>query len=224
MDAKERAARSAVAAIEGGMVVGLGTGSTAEKAIQALAERIRDEGLRVVCVPTSLATERAAQALEIPLTTLEAHSDLDLALDGADQVDDDLACIKGYGGALMREKIVARCARRFLLMVDASKLSPTLDKPVPVEVLPFGLGAARRFLEEMGGRPALRKQEGQVYVTDNGNQVLDVAFGAMPDPTDIARRIAAIPGVVDHGLFVGIATEMHVGEVATSRIVHPKTR
>lgn len=224
MDAKETAARSAVAAIENGMVVGLGTGSTAEKAVQALAARIRDEGLRVVCVPTSVATERQAQALGIPLTTLEAHPDLDIAVDGADQVDAHLACIKGYGGALLREKIVARCARRFLLVVDASKLCTVLDKPVPVEVLPFGLGAARRFLQEMGGQPVLRQQHGRPYVTDNGNQVLDVAFGAMPDPAAVARRIAAIPGVVDHGLFVGIATEMHVGEATGARIVRPRPR
>ena len=212
MDPKEAAARSAVAAVESGMVLGLGTGSTAMKMLAALADRVHKEGLRIVGVPTSLATEREAMRLEIPLTTLAAHPELDLALDGADQVDAHLDCIKGYGGALLREKIVARCARRFILMVDASKMSARLDKPVPVEVLPFGAGAARAGLEAMGGRPVLRKSASEVFVTDNGNQVYDVAFGDMPDPGEVARRIAAIAGVVDHGLFVGLASEAHVAD------------
>ena len=219
MDPKEAAARSAVAAVESGMVLGLGTGSTAMKMLAALADRVHKEGLRIVGVPTSLATEREAMRLEIPLTTLAAHPELDLALDGADQVDAHLDCIKGYGGALLREKIVARCARRFILMVDASKMSARLDKPVPVEVLPFGAGAARAGLEAMGGRPVLRKSGGEVFVTDNGNQVYDVAFGDMPDPGEVARRIAAIAGVVDHGLFVGLASEAHVADANGVRIL-----
>ena len=219
MDPKEAAARSAVAAVESGMVLGLGTGSTAMKMLAALADRVHKEGLRIVGVPTSLATEREAMRLEIPLTTLAAHPELDLALDGADQVDAHLDCIKGYGGALLREKIVARCARRFILMVDASKMSARLDKPVPVEVLPFGAGAARAGLEAMGGRPVLRKSASEVFVTDNGNQVYDVAFGDMPDPGEVARRIAAIAGVVDHGLFVGLASEAHVADANGVRIL-----
>ena len=220
MDPKEAAARSAVAAVESGMVLGLGTGSTAMKMLAALADRVHQEGLRIVGVPTSLATEREAMRLEIPITTLAAHPELDLALDGADQVDAHLDCIKGYGGALLREKIVARCARRFVLMVDATKLSLRLDKPVPVEVLPFGAGAARAGLEAMGGRPTLRKSGKEVFVTDNGNHVYDVAFGDMPDPGAVARRIAGIPGVVDHGLFVGLASEAHVADANGVRILH----
>jgi len=220
VDPKEAAARSAVAAVESGMVLGLGTGSTAMKMLAALADRVHQEGLRIVGVPTSLATEREAMRLEIPITTLAAHPELDLALDGADQVDAHLDCIKGYGGALLREKIVARCARRFVLMVDATKLSLRLDKPVPVEVLPFGAGAARAGLEAMGGRPTLRKSGKEVFVTDNGNHVYDVAFGDMPDPGAVARRIAGIPGVVDHGLFVGLASEAHVADANGVRILH----
>ena len=219
MDPKEAAARSAVAAVESGMVLGLGTGSTAMKMLAALADRVHKEGLRIVGVPTSLATEREGIRLEIPLTTLTAHPELDLALDGADQVDAHLDCIKGYGGALLREKIVARCARRFILMVDASKMSARLDKPVPVEVLPFGAGAARAGLEAMNGRPVLRKSGSEAFVTDNGNQVYDVAFGEMLDPGEVARRIAAIPGVVDHGLFVGLASEAHVADANGVRIL-----
>ena len=222
VDPKEVAARSAVAAVEQGMVLGLGTGSTAMKMLAALADRVHKEGLRVVCVPTSLATEREAMRLEIPITTLAAHPELDLALDGADQVDPRLDCIKGYGGALLREKIVARCARRFILMVDESKMSARLDKPVPVEVLPFGASAARTRLEAMGGRPALRKSGSEIFVTDNGNQVFDVAFGELPDPGVVACRIADIPGVVDHGLFVGLAGEAHVAGAGGVRILRRK--
>jgi ribose 5-phosphate isomerase A len=220
MDLKEAAARSAVAAVESGMVLGLGTGSTAMKMLAALAERVHQEGLRIVGIPTSLATEREAMRLEIPLTNLTAHPEIDLALDGADQVDARLDCIKGYGGALLREKIVARCARRFILMVDAGKMSPQLDKPVPVEVLPFGTGAARAGLETMGGKPVLRKAAGEIFVTDNGNHVFDVAFGVLHDVGAIAQRIAAIPGVVDHGLFVGLAAEAHIASAAGLRVQH----
>jgi ribose 5-phosphate isomerase A len=219
-DAKEIAARSAVSRVQSGMVVGLGTGSTALIAVRLLAERIQREGLRVVGIPTSLATERAANELQIPLATLEAHPEIDLAFDGADQVDAELRCIKGYGGALLREKIVARCASRFLVMVDASKLSQTLDKPVPVEVLPFGLGAARAGLEALGGKPKLRRVDGAAVITDNGNQIFDVDFGPMEHPQEVAARIAALPGVIDHGLFVDLITELHVGEPSGPRVVN----
>jgi ribose 5-phosphate isomerase A len=212
MDAKEIAARSAVAAIESGMVVGLGTGSTALVALHVLAERIRNESLRIVGIPTSVATESAALELQIPIASLAAHPEIDLAFDGADQVDAGLRCIKGYGGALLREKIVARCAQRFLVMVDPSKLSPALDKPVPVEVVPFGAGAARVRLEALGGKPKLRLAAGSPYVTDNGNQIFDVDFGRIDDPGVLAPLLDALPGVVDHGLFVDLVTELHVGE------------
>jgi ribose 5-phosphate isomerase A len=219
MDTKEIAARSAVGRIEDGMVVGLGSGSTSLRALGVLAERLRAEKLRIVGVPTSIATQQQAEALGIPLGTLEEEPELDLALDGADQVDDRLSCIKGYGGALVREKIVARVARRFLVMVDSSKLSPALDKPVPVEVLPFAWAVAWRGLVALGGHPHMRRRNGEPYVTDNGNYVLDVDFGRLDDPGALGARIAALPGVLDHGLFVGLVHELHVGEPSGARVV-----
>ena len=219
MDPKERAARSAVAVVRSGEVLGLGSGSTSMKALQVLAERMRDEGLRIAGVPTSVATEHEARRLGIPLTTLDERPQLDLALDGADQVDERLSAIKGYGGALLREKIVARCARRLLLMVDESKLSEVLDKPVPVEVLPFGTSAARRGLEALGAQLQLRTAAGKTYVTDNGNHIYDAAFGPIHDPSALARYIAAIPGVIDHGLFVDLVSELHVGGTDSARVV-----
>lgn len=219
MDPKERAALSVVACVENGQVLGLGTGSTAARALRALAERIRAERLDVVGVPTSLATQRDAERLGIPLTTLGEHAQLDLAFDGADQVDPRLAAIKGHGGALVREKIVARCAKRLLIMVDTSKLSDVLQIAVPVEVLPFGLGAARHHLVELGGEPTLRTVDGGPYVSDNGNRILDVDFGVIEDPAALAARIAAVPGVVDHGLFIDLIDELHIGDETSSRVV-----
>jgi ribose 5-phosphate isomerase A len=219
MDAKERAARSAVAEVRSGQVLGLGTGSTAMRALQALAERIRTEELDVVGVPTSLATEREAARLGIPLTTLGEHAQLDLAFDGADQVDANLAAIKGYGGALLREKIVAACARRVLIMIDTSKLAEMLELAVPVEVLPFALGAARQRLANLGGVPKLRLEGGEPYVTDNGNPILDVDFGAIIDPAELSAQISGVPGVIGHGLFVDLIDELHVGSDDAARVV-----
>ena len=225
MDGKEIAARSAVAAIRDGMVVGLGSGSTSLYAVRLLAARVRDERLRIRGVPTSTTTEGVAQSLGIELVTLEEAPQLDVAIDGADQVDKELACIKGYGGALLREKIVARCSKRFLVMVDPSKLADVLDKPVPVEVLPFGMGAARRGLEGLGGRPVLRVDaEKKPVRTDNDNLVLDVAFGRILDPAELARRIASVPGVLDHGLFVDLVDELHVGEAEGAQILTRMSR
>lgn len=219
MDAKEIAARSAVAAIESGMVLGLGSGSTSLRAVQVLGERVQREKLSVIGVPTSTATEREARAQGIPLASLEEQPALDLTVDGADQVDENLNCIKGYGGALVREKIVARCSERLFIMVDPSKLSRVLDKPVPVEVLPFAWSVAWRRLVELGGHPQMRHLDNQPYQTDNGNYILDVAFGVIDDPAALAARIAAQPGVIDHGLFVDLVHELHVGEPGGARIV-----
>ncbi len=223
MNPKERAARSAITNVRSGQVLGLGTGSTAREALHVLAQRIRDEGLEVAGVPTSEVTRRESQQLGIPLTTLDEHPVLDLAFDGADQVDSQLACIKGYGGALLREKIVARCARRLLIMVDPSKLSETLDKPVPVEVLPFGAAAARRALVSLGGKPVLRLRNEEPYLTDNGNHIFDVDFGVIDTPGELAARITGLPAVVDHGLFVDLIDELHVGEAESSRVIRRNT-
>jgi ribose 5-phosphate isomerase A len=219
VDLKEIAARSAVAAIDSGMVVGLGSGSTSLRAVQVLGERLQREQLSVIGVPTSVATENEARACGIPLATLEEQPALDVTVDGADQVDDHLNCIKGYGGALVREKIVARCSERLLIMVDPSKLSPVLDKPVPVEVLPFAWSVAWRWLVELGGHPQMRHLDNKPYVTDNGNYILDVAFGRIDEPAVLAARIATLPGVIDHGLFVGLVHELHVGEPGGARVI-----
>ncbi|HZM15631.1 MAG TPA: ribose-5-phosphate isomerase RpiA [Candidatus Krumholzibacteria bacterium] len=219
MEPKERAARSAVAVVRNGEILGLGSGSTAMRALQVLAERIRAEKLDVIGVPTSLATQKEAERLGIPLTTLELHPELDLAIDGADQVDARLAVIKGYGGALLREKIVARCARRVHLMVDTSKLADTLRLAVPVEVLPFAMGAAWRRLEALGGKPRLRLAGKAPYLSDNGNKILDVDFGAIEDPAALAARLDVLPGVMGHGLFVDLVDELHVGDTAASRVI-----
>lgn len=222
MDPKERAARSAVAEVRNGQILGLGTGSTAMQALQVLAARIAAERLEVVGVPTSIATQRECERLGIPLTTLDMHPELDLAFDGADQVDARLAVIKGYGGALLREKIVARCAKRLLIMVDSSKLSETLHIAVPVEIVPFGLGAAWRRLEGLGGKPRLRLAGEAPYVSDNGNQILDVDFGVITDPARLAAHIDAIPGVMDHGLFVSLVDEVHVADAAGARVIRAR--
>lgn len=219
MTPKERAARSAVAEIRDGNVVGLGTGSTVHFGLVALAERIREEKLRIVGVPTSQATERECHTLGIPLTNLEEKPRIDIAFDGADQVSARLDAIKGYGGALLREKIVARCASRLLLIVDAGKLTETLGAMVPVEVLPFGQGAARRGLEELGGRVRLRLVHGAPYVSDNGNLILDADFGDITEPAALAAEIRDVPGVIDHGLFVGLASEVHVADASGVRIL-----
>ena len=219
MTPKERAARSAVAQIRDGDVVGLGTGSTVNFGLVALAERIRAERLRVVGVPTSVATQNHCLELGIPLTDLERHPRLDIAFDGADQVDAQLDAIKGYGGALLREKIVARCTDRLLLIVDASKVAETLNKAVPVEVLPFAIGAARRGLEDIGGRPRLRDTGGKPFVSDNGNWILDVDFGDIARPAELAAQIDAVPGVIDHGLFVDLASEVHVADEKHVRVL-----
>jgi len=224
MTPKERAARSAVAVIRDGDVVGLGTGSTVYFGLVALAERIRAERLRVLGVPTSVSTQNHCLELGIPLTDLEQHPRLDTAFDGADQVDARLDAIKGYGGALLREKIVARCAARLLLIVDESKVADTLNKAVPVEVLPFGVGAAQQGLVQLGGQPRLRQVNDKTFVSDNGNWILDVEFGDMPNPTELAARIDALPGVMDHGLFVGLASEVHVADEHRVRVLRRGNR
>lgn len=196
--------------VEDGMVIGLGTGSTAAFLVQALAQRLR-AGLRIVgAVPTSQETARLASNLGIPLVTLEHYPVLDLALDGADEIDPDLNLIKGGGGALLREKVVATAARRFVVIGDASKLVQRLGThfALPVEVVPFALGPVRRQLEELGAQVQIRLREQHPFVTDNQNYILDCRFpNGISDPAHLQTSIRAIVGVVDHGLFLGIARQ-----------------
>ncbi len=210
-DAKRRAGESAADLVEDGMTVGLGTGSTAAHAIRALGTAV-DAGLDVRGVPTSFASRRLAREAGLPLVGLDAVARLDVAIDGADRVaGGDL--IKGGGAAHAREKVVDAAADRFVVVADPSKEAEVLDVPVPVELLPAAQATVERRVRELGGEPSLRaadRKDGPV-VTDNGNLVLDCDFGAIPDPAPLAADLSATPGVVEHGLFVGLADEVHVG-------------
>lgn len=198
-----------------GMVVGLGTGSTSAFAVRRLAE-LRAQGrlLDVAGVPTSQATEVLARGLGVPLTTLDEHPVLDVTVDGADEVAPDLSLIKGGGGALLREKVVAQASRRVVIIVDEGKLSPRLGTrwPLPVEVLRFGWRSQALFLESLGARVTVRLDaHGAPFLTDGGNLVLDCAFGPLEHPEPLAAKLGARAGVVGHGLFLGLATDLVVG-------------
>ena len=213
--AKKAVGEQAAAMVETGMRVGLGTGSTAAFAIAALGRRVREEGLEITGTPTSFAAERLARQHKIPLATLDELDELDLAFDGADEVDPALNLIKGRGGAHTREKVVAWVARRFLVLADASKMVERLGThhPVPVEVLPMATAPVSRALEQLGADPALRmaeRKDGPV-ITDQGLWILDARFDALTDPADLDRRLNALPGVLGHGLFIGMATDVLVG-------------
>jgi ribose 5-phosphate isomerase A len=213
IDAQKRAAAArALDFVRPGMRIGLGTGSTARHFIELLAERVR-AGLPVIAVPTSEATRSDAERLNVPLTTLDETPELDLTVDGADEIAPDLTLIKGGGGALLCEKIIATASARLVVIADESKWVPLLGRfPLPVEVVPFGLAATRRAVETAVAAagapgPALlrRTNNGHAFVTDQGHWVLDVALERIPDPTGLGDRLAAIPGVVEHGLFIGLA-------------------
>jgi len=210
-DAAKRAAGEAAAeSVEDGMVVGLGTGSTAAHAIRALGRRV-DAGLDITGVPTSFQSRELAREAGIPLTDLESAS-VDLAIDGADAVaGGDL--IKGGGAAHAREKIVDASADRFLVVADPTKVAETLSHPVPVSVLPDARTTVAESVRELGGEPTLRRAERKdgPVVTDNGNLVLDCDFGAIAEPAPLGQSLAALPGVVEHGLFVGLADAVYVG-------------
>lgn len=201
--AKRAAGEAAADLVKSGMAVGLGTGSTASWTIKRLGERIRDEGLDFLGVPTSFQAENLSIECGINLTTLNSHPILDLAIDGADQVDERFYVIKGGGAAHTREKVVACSARRFVIVADESKYVKKLDWPVPVEVLPFALRLAERRLRVLGGEPVLRlgKMKDGPVITDNGNFVLDVNYGVIEDPEGLAAGMSMIPGVVEHGIF-----------------------
>ncbi len=212
-DLKRQAAARAVGLVSDGMRLGLGTGSTAKHFVSLLAERVRG-GLKVVGVPTSEATRAQAAREGVPLTTLDETPELDLTVDGADELDDDLRLIKGGGGALLREKIVAAASRRMIVIAEGSKRVPTLGRfPLPIEVVPFGLGATKvaigRILErmELAGELRLRTGEGtEPFLTDGGHVILDAHLGRISDPERLAKSLNAVPGVVETGLFLGLAS------------------
>lgn len=218
---KRAAARAVVAEVTDGMVLGLGTGSTAALALMALADRIR-AGLSIVGVPSSRATEELARRLGIPLTTLDEHTALDLTIDGADEVDPALCLIKGAGGALLREKVLASASRRLAIIVDDSKLVSQLGlrSALPVEVAPFALPVVVARLRDRGLRPEPRRQAGRLAVTDNGNHLIDCRTGPIADAAALDRDLRSLPGVVDHGLFLGLTSAVFVGQAGGVVSVH----
>lgn len=209
---KKVAGERAAELVDDGMIVGLGTGSTAFYAIQRLGERVRG-GLPIRGVPTSEQSRIQAEREGIPLVDFAEVTCIDLTIDGADEIDPALNLIKGGGGALFREKLVATASTREIIVADESKLKERLGAfPLPVEVVPFGWQFVRLKLEALGCRATLRARENRTFVTDNGNHVLDCAFGAIDDPADLERRIGAICGVVESGLFVGLAHRIVIGK------------
>lgn len=211
---KQMVGEAAAQLIEDGMVLGLGSGTTATYMLYALSRRIA-EGLHIVGgVPSSESTEELAGNLNIPLTTLDEHPELDLVIDGADEIDGRLNLIKGGGGALLREKIVVSAARRFVVIGDITKQVTVLGShmPLPVEVVPFGVTPVRKRIEALGATVQVRRLGDQVFITDNGNVILDCTFaGGIPDPVDVGQRIRSIVGVVETGLFLHMAERAIVG-------------
>ncbi|HTF38349.1 MAG TPA: ribose-5-phosphate isomerase RpiA [Blastocatellia bacterium] len=209
---KQQAAERALDLIRDGQVIGLGTGSTAKFAIEGLGRLVRD-GLSVKGVPTSVATERLARELAIPLVNLNEAGVIDVTLDGADEVDPDFNMIKGGGGALTREKLVALASVKRIILVDESKLVSRLGQSrlLPIEVLPFAWTLAARLLTGLGCVASLREHDGVPFVTDNGNHILDCAFGPIEDAATLEKRIKLLPGVIECGLFIGIADTLVIG-------------
>lgn len=213
-EAKKRAALEAATHVKDGYIVGLGTGSTAEYAIEELGRRIREEGLSIKGVPTSLRTEEVAKRNGIPLTTLDENPIIDVAIDGADQIDWSLNLIKGRGGALTREKIVDSAAREFIVVADERKLVNRLGEGgavIPVEVLPLAARPVMEKLRELGGEPVLRMADGEPFKTDNNNFIVDVKFGAIENIKDLNARMKSIPGVIETGLFIDMADIAYIG-------------
>jgi ribose 5-phosphate isomerase A len=228
MDLKRQAARRALTYVRDGMVLGLGSGTTTAYFIELLAERLRGGALRdVLGVPTSEAAADRARTLGIPLTTLADHSHLDLAVDGADEVDPDLNLVKGLGRALLREKIVAMQAEQFVIVVDESKLVHRLGTraPLPMEVVPFGAELHVRWLDDLGWHAELcHEPDGSLVVTDNGNYLINCWFrDGVADPHALARLLADRPGIVEHGLFLGMASRVIVAGPNGVRVLGRET-
>jgi ribose 5-phosphate isomerase A len=209
---KRQAAEAAITHVRDGMVVGLGTGSTARYVVLALGERVK-AGLTIKGVPTSRDTAELARQSGIPLLETEDSWAIDVDIDGADQVDPQLNLIKGGGGALLKEKIVATAARQVIIVVDHTKLVPALGNsfPLPVEVIPFGWGSTARQIDELGMKPVLRERNGQIFRTEAGHYILDLHIGRIENPAELETRLNLIPGVVETGLFVGRTDILMVG-------------
>jgi ribose 5-phosphate isomerase A len=212
---KQAAAEAAVAQLDDGIVVGLGSGSTATFAIAAMGKRVAAEGLRIIGIPTSEKSAAHARRAGIPLTTLGEHPRIDVTIDGADEVElGTLNLIKGGGGDLLREKIVAVASARMIIVVDESKLGDRLGRhfAVPVEVEPFGWQSTRERLKKLGGDPKLRlAPDGRTFVTDGGHYILDIAFGPIASSAELDAKLNSVVGVIEHGLFIGLASQVIVG-------------
>ncbi|MCM3629923.1 ribose-5-phosphate isomerase RpiA [Paenibacillus glycanilyticus] len=212
MESKRIAAEKAVEFVKEGMKVGLGTGSTAYWAIQAIGRRVKEEGLNIQAVATSVQSEQLAKEVGIPMMPFADVDVLDLTIDGADEVDPQLHLIKGGGGALLREKIVAAASKQLIIIVDESKDVKHLGKfPLPVEIVPFAFELTVKKLRKLGCEPKLRKNGEELYVTDNGNYIADCEFGVITDPEALHDDLNRIPGVVDNGLFIHMANLVIVG-------------
>ena len=210
---KEAAGRAAAKLVRDGDVVGLGTGSTAYFAVVALGERVK-AGLKIIGIPTSVQTAELARTVGIPLTTLDEHPQIDITIDGADEVDPKLNLIKGGGGALLREKVVASVTKKMVVVGDSTKVVPALGKfPLPVEIIPFARTVIEQKIASLGATTKLRmRPDGQPFVTDNGNHILDCSFGRIADPPALAQELNGTVGVVEHGLFIGVAKLALVGK------------
>ncbi|MFY9904763.1 MAG: ribose-5-phosphate isomerase RpiA [Terriglobales bacterium] len=213
---KEVAGRAAAKLVHDGDIVGLGTGSTAYFAVVSLGERVK-AGLKMIGIPTSLQTADLARSVGIPLTTLDEHPEIDITIDGADEVGPKLNLIKGGGGALTREKVIATASKKMVVVADSGKVVPTLGKfPLPLEIIAFARTVIERKIASLGATPKLRmKPGGSPFITDNGNQILDCSFGKIEDPAALARVLSDTPGIVEHGLFIGIAKLALIGRGAS---------
>jgi len=216
---KKASAISAVSLVRDGMIVGIGTGSTAAYAISELG-RLVSGGLDIMGIPTSYQSEMLAIEHNIPITTLLEHPEIDITLDGADQIDQNLVAIKGGGAAHTREKVVASAASRVVLMVDSRKIASRLNHAVPIEVLPYSRTLVERQVRALGGIPNLRMAARKVgpVITDNGNFIIDADFGVIDDPERLNREINAVVGAVDHGIFLNV-DEVHVGTADGARVL-----
>jgi ribose 5-phosphate isomerase A len=219
---KEAAGRAAAKLVRDGDVVGLGTGSTAYFAVTALGERVK-AGLKIVGIPTSMQTADLARAVGIPLTTLDEHPEIDITIDGADEIDSKLNLIKGGGGALLREKVVASASKKMVVVADSGKVVSVLGKfPLPVEIISFARTVVENKIIALGGSPKLRtRRDGSPYVTDNGNEILDCSFGKIEDPAKLARELSNVPGIIEHGLFIGLASVALIGRGERTEEIRP---
>lgn len=210
---KEAAGRAAAQMVCDGDIVGLGTGSTAYFAVVALGERVR-AGLKMIGIPTSIQTGDLARAAGIRLTTLDDYPKIDITIDGADEIDPRLNLIKGGGGALLREKIIASASKKMVVVADSGKVVPVLGKfPLPVEIIDFARVVLEKRIAALGATTKVRmKSDGKPFVTDEGHHILDCNFGKIPDPESLGRELDSLPGVVEHGLFIGLASLAMIGK------------